>query len=65
MQLLVIMDWTCCVICGDKGDLKCPAYSFQGNGLEVYSNFFRSLKEFQELRELPATVKFSENENPG
>lgn len=61
-MLPVAMDWNCCVICGCEGALKCPADSFQGNGLEVYRNFLQVVKEFQELQNLPATVKFDENE---
>ena len=57
------MDWNCCVICGGEGDLKCPADSYQGNGLEVYSCFLQAKKEFHELECLPSKVKFSEDED--
>ena len=32
-----------------KGDLKCPAYSFQGNGLKVYKGNLVNAKVFVEL----------------
>ena len=48
------VDWNLCVICGL--DLKCPADSLQGNGLEVYSNFLTVVEEFRELDALPVNV---------
>jgi hypothetical protein len=53
------MDWRLCVICGGGGDLKCPAKSKQGNGLEIYSNFLKVIAEFQDPTLLPS-VKFTE-----
>ncbi len=58
-----MMDWRFCVICGDDGgDLRCPADSNQKNGLEVYTNFLQIVTEFQDFQ-LPAKVRFSENED--
>ena len=39
-------DWKCCVICGGEEDLKCPADSYQGNGLEIYSSFLQTIMIF-------------------
>ena len=52
------MDWTKCILCGKiGGDLRCPLDSLQGNGLEVYSKFLETLKQFKELDALPMETK--------
>ncbi len=53
-----MMDWSFCVICGDGGDLKCPANSNQDNGLEVYGRFLETVAEFRHLESLPVSIKF-------
>ena len=40
----------------EKGDLKCPADSNQGNGMQVYSKFLHRIKELQELQCLPILI---------
>ena len=32
--------------CGGEEDLKCPADSYQGNGLEIYSSFLQTIMIF-------------------
>ena len=49
------MDWTLCVICGEGGDLKCPADSNHKNGLEIY-RIFLAVKEFENI--VPMDVNF-------
>ena len=45
-------------LCGKTGgDLRCPLDSLQGNGLEVYSKFLETLKQFKELDALPMETK--------
>ena len=53
------IDWTKCIICGDGGELKCPAKSLQGNAHEVYQTFLNLVTEFSSLRELPTSVEFN------
>ena len=46
-----------CVICDESGeDLKCPANTFQSNGLEISQNFLRIVSEFRGLEALPVNV---------
>lgn len=52
-----------CVICGDGGDLKCPANSNQDNGLEVYGRFLETVAEFRHLESLPVSIKFNDEYN--
>ena len=40
------------MICGGGGNLKCPAKSNQGNGLEIYSRFLETVAEFQDLDQM-------------
>ena len=55
------MDWEACAICGHGGgDLRCPENSKQGNGLEICSQFLERVAKYQDLQELPASIKFSE-----
>ena len=43
-----------------EGDLKCPAYSNQDNGLEVYGRFLETVAEFRNLESLSVSVKFND-----
>ena len=54
------MDWNKCIICGDGGDLKCPAKSLQGNGCHVYQTYLDLVSEFCALGQLPTSVQFQE-----
>lgn len=38
--------------------MKCPADILQGNGLEVYSKFLKTVEEFQEIQALPVEIDF-------
>ena len=53
------MDWTKCIICGDGGELKCPAKSLQGNAHDVYQTFLNLVSEFSMLGELPTSIEFN------
>ncbi len=54
-------NWNVCIICGiGTGDLKCPANSLQGNGLEVYNNFLVTVTEFRNHSQLFEYVRVNE-----
>ena len=55
------MDWKSCIICGNSDDLRCPAESLQGNGLECYTTFLLNMKRFDEIGQLPTIIPFDED----
>eukprot|EP00112_Aurelia_sp_Birch-Aquarium-sp1_P024788 Seg7984.2 transcript_id=Seg7984.2/GoldUCD/mRNA.D3Y31 product="hypothetical protein" protein_id=Seg7984.2/GoldUCD/D3Y31 len=55
------MDWESCIICGNSYDLRCPAESLQGNGLELYTAFLQNVKRFDKIGQLPASIPFDED----
>ena len=56
------MNWEACIICGINISklLKCPANSFQGNGLETYETFLENFMGSKELDLLPIQIKFDD-----
>ena len=52
------MNWEKCIICCDGGgDLKCPADSLQGNGIDIYVNFLTNVHDFRAVGDMPVDVE--------